>query len=274
MPFWVLYRFSDTLYFLLYKLGGYRKSTVRKNLLNSFPDKSELERKRIEKLFYKHLFDILLEGIKGFSMSKNTLMNRQKLISPTMPQDVLDKGGSALILGGHYGNWEWGGLSASFYSSADVIIIYTPIKNKYIDDYIKASREAFNTYFWSTSQASKAFKTYQDKQATYVLIADQSPSNPKRAHWIPFLNQDTAVLRGPSYYAIKHNIPLLFIESQRVKRGYYTMNVTTLTETPQEYSPEELTSLYVKKLEDTILENPEQWLWSHKRWKHFRTKNK
>lgn len=266
----MLYGLSDFLYFLLYKVIGYRKKVVQNNLRNSFPEKSAEELKTIEKKFYQYLFDIFLEGIKGFSMSKETLMQRQKLITPTMPQDVLDKGKSVLILGGHYANWEWGGMSASFYSSADVIVLYSPIKNKYIDDYIKASRAKYDTYFWSSPHAPRAFKKYKEKQASYVLIADQSPSNPKRAHWLNFLNQDTPVLRGAASYAVNYNIPLLFIEIQRVKRGYYTMAVTTLTETPQDYSPEELTALYMNKLEQVIIKKPETWLWSHKRWKHFR----
>ncbi len=238
--------------------------------MNSFPEKSEKELKTIEKQFYHYLFDILLEGIKGFSMSEKVLKERQKLISPDMPQNLLDKGKSVLILGGHYANWEWGGISASFYSSADVIVLYTPIKNKFIDNYIKKSRANHNTYFRASHQAPRAFKEYTDKQASYVLIADQSPSNPGRAHWVNFLNQDTAVLRGPASYAINYNIPLLFIEIQRVKRGYYTMEVTTLTETPQEYKPEELSAMYMHKLEEVIRKRPELWLWSHRRWKHSR----
>ncbi len=266
----MLYGFSNFLYFLLYKLIGYRKKVVRQNLRNAFPEKSEEALYTIEKKFYQYLFDILLEGIKGFSLSKETLMQRQQLITPSMPQDLLDRGKSVLILGGHYANWEWGGMSASFYSTADVIVLYSPVKNQYIDTYIKKSRAIYDTYFWPSHQAPRAFKKYKDKQASYVLIADQSPSNPNRAHWLSFLNQDTAVLRGPASYAFNYNIPFLFIEIQRVKRGYYTMAVTTLTETPQDYSPEELTAMYMNKLEEVIIKKPETWLWSHRRWKHSR----
>lgn len=270
MPFSFLYGLSNLLYFLLYKIGGYRKKVVRLNLKNSFPDKSSEELLQIEKAFYKHFFDILLEGIKGFSMSKEELLQRQKLLPPYTPQLQLDKGRSILIVGGHYGNWEWGGISASFHVDTDVIVLFSPIKNKYIDQFIKDSRAVHQTYFWSSPKAPKAFKAYEDKKAAFVLIADQSPSNPKRAHWLSFLNQDTAVLRGPASYAINYNIPLLFIDIQRVKRGYYTMEVSVLTENPQEYTAEELTELYIKKLEETIIKRPELWLWSHRRWKHQR----
>lgn len=270
IPFWLLYRLSDLVYLLLYKIIGYRKKVVQQNLKNAFPQKTEAERKVIEKEFYQHLFDILLEGIKGFTLSKATLQKRQKHITPELPQGMIDKGKSALIVGGHYGNWEWGGLCASFCVSTDVVVLFSPIKNQYIDQYIKKSRGAYDTYFWSSPQAPRAFNAYKDKQATFVLIADQSPSNPKRAHWMPFLNQDTAVLRGPATYAHNYDIPLLFIDIQRVKRGYYTMSVDVITETPTEYTPEELSAMYIKKLEAMILKRPELWLWSHRRWKHRR----
>ncbi|BDS11272.1 lysophospholipid acyltransferase family protein [Aureispira anguillae] len=271
MPFWLLYRLSDFTYLLLYKIIGYRKKVVRKNLKNAFPQKTAKELKTIEKKFYQHLFDILLEGIKGFSLSKETLLKRQKYLTPDLPQSIIDKGKSALIVGGHYGNWEWGGMSASFHVSTDVVVLFSPIKNPYIDRYIKASRGSYDTFFWASPQAPRAFKAYKDKKATFVLIADQSPSNPKRAHWLPFLNQDTAVLRGPASYAHNYNIPLLFIDIQRVKRGYYTMAVSVITEHPQDHSPQELSAMYMQKLEGLILKRPELWLWSHRRWKHSRS---
>lgn len=269
-PFWLLYRLSDFTYLLLYKIIGYRKKVVRKNLKNAFPEKTSAARKDIEEKFYQHLFDLLLESIKGFSLSKKTLQKRQQHITPELPQNIIHKGKSALIVGGHYGNWEWGGLGASFCVSTDVVILFSPIKNPYIDRYIKASRELYNTFFWSSPQAPRAFNAYKNKQATYVLIADQSPSNPKRAHWLPFLNQDTPFLRGPATYAHNYNIPLLFIDIQRIKRGYYTMAVSVITETPRAHTPKELTEMYAKKLEEIIKQRPELWLWSHRRWKHKR----
>ncbi len=138
MPFWVLYRFSDTLYFLLYKLGGYRKSTVRKNLLNSFPDKSEHERKTIEKLFYKHLFDILMEGIKGFSLKKEQLIKRYEVSNPEILDPFIANSRNLLVLGCHYGNWEWGPISANYQINPQIVCLYKTIKNPYIDNYIRA----------------------------------------------------------------------------------------------------------------------------------------
>ncbi|WP_255351920.1 lysophospholipid acyltransferase family protein [Aureispira sp. CCB-QB1] len=270
MPFWFLYRLSDVTYWIVYKIIGYRKKVVRQNLANAFPQKTTAERILIEKKFYRHLFDILLEGLKGFTLSMEELQKRQQFMTPELPQQIIDKGKSAIIVGGHYGNWEWGGMIASTHTSSDVVILYAPIKNSYIDQYVKASRSLYNTYFWSSPKAPRAFKAYQDQVATFVLIADQSPSNPKRAHWLSFLNQDTPFLKGPASYAFNYDIPLLFIDFERIKRGYYTMTISVITETPRNYTPEELTTMYAQKLEAAIIKCPELWLWSHRRWKHSR----
>ena len=85
---------------------------------------------------------------------------------------------------------------------------------------------------------------------------------------LDFLNQETGFLRGPASYAKSYDIPVLYIDIQRVKRGYYTMDLEVLTNNPKELSPEEITKLYANKLEEKIKMRPELWLWSHRRWKH------
>lgn len=274
LPFWGLYRLSDALYWLIYKGIGYRKKVVRQNLANAFPNKTAQERLVIEQRFYRFLFDLLLESIKGLSFSKKELLKRQAHHTPDLPQGIIDKGRSALMVGAHYGNWEWGGLRASSCTVAPVVILYSPIKNQYIDTYLKTSRAKFDTHFVSYLEAMKVFRERADQLTTFVLIADQSPSNPKRAYWLPFLNQDTGVLRGPAIYAQRYNMPLLFLSIKRLKRGYYSMGVEVLTENPREYTPEALIDLYWKRLETLIEETPEWWLWSHRRWKHQRLDKK
>lgn len=268
----MLYGLSNLTYYIVYYGIGYRKKVVRQNLERSFPNLSNDALKKIEKDFYRHLFDILLEGVKGFSLSQKELVRRHQLITPDLLKGIIDRGQSVLLVGGHYANWEWAGMVASKQSQTDVVILYSPIKNPYIDNFIKKSRSLYNTYFWASHLAPRAFRKYKNDPLTFVLIADQSPSNPKRAHWMPFLNQDTPVLRGPASYAVQYDMPLLFIDFQRVKRGYYTMEISVLADNPKAYSPEELTTLYMRKLEQIIQERPEQWLWSHRRWKHRRTK--
>ena len=104
------------------------------------------------------------------------------------------------------------------------------------------------------------------------MISDQSPSNLKKARWVKFLNQDTACLHGAEVYAKKYNVPLIFGDVQRIKRGYYTVTLSVFEDNPQNTAEGEITESYMKKLEEIIKAKPENWLWSHKRWKHKKTK--
>ncbi len=248
LPFWGLYRLSDFLYLLIYKGIGYRKKVVRQNLAQAFPNKTAQERLGIEQRFYHFLFDLLLESIKGLSFSKAALMQRLEYTTPDLLQRIIDEDRSIMLVGGHYGNWEWGSLRAPFCVDAPVVILYSPIKNSYIDRYLQQQRAKFDAHLVSYLKAMSVFGQYAEQRAVFALIADQSPSNPRRAYWLPFLNQDTAVLRGPAIYAQRYNMPLLYLSIQRTKRGHYRMQVEVLTEQPRDYTPEELIALYWARL--------------------------
>jgi KDO2-lipid IV(A) lauroyltransferase len=72
--------------------------------------------------------------------------------------------------------------------------------------------------------------------------------------------------------ANRYNTAVLYYEIRRVKRGYYEVDVTLITENAAETADMEITEAHVRLLEETIRRNPQYWLWSHRRWKHKRTK--
>jgi KDO2-lipid IV(A) lauroyltransferase len=237
-------------------------------LAAAFPASSPKERTLIEKKFYRQLFDMLAESIKGFSLSPKTLDKRIKLINSTVYCDWVAAHKSCLLIGGHYANWEWAALAASSFTNSKVAVLYSPVKNPYIDQYVREKRSKHNTQLVSSIQAANLFKKNKDIPTSYVMIADQSPSNPKRAHWLPFLNQETAVLRGPASFAQQYDLALMFVHISKVKRGFYHAQVIPLNLSPRQTDPKEISRQYMQKLETIIRQKPEYWLWSHKRWKH------
>src|SRR5210317_273861 len=106
LPYKLFYFFSDLVYFLVYRVVGYRKKVVYKNLTLVFPDKSEKEKKSIQKAFYKHMYDMFLETIKTLNISEEELKKRYTLPNIDLLLD-LEKERSILVLFPHYGNWEW-----------------------------------------------------------------------------------------------------------------------------------------------------------------------
>jgi KDO2-lipid IV(A) lauroyltransferase len=272
LPYRILYAFSDFLKFILQHVVGYRKEVVEDNLRKAFPEKSPEELMSIKNLSYKNLSDMLIEGIRAFTISKKQAVRRFHIRNPEILEPFRKKGQSVMLVLGHYADWELAVLAAPFYLPYEnLITFYKPLKNPYTNKYINKNRSRTGVMLISISVTAATFKKFKNDPSIYVLVADQSPSNPHKAYWVPFLNRDTAFLHGPENYAKKYDLPIVFADIQRVKRGFYETELSILTTESKDLPEGEITRLYARKLEEVIYKKPEDWLWSHKRWKHTRT---
>ena len=268
MPFALLYLLSDGISWVLGELIGYRKKVVEENLVKSFPGMSKEERKRLVKRFYKHLADILLEGIKGMSMSQKELEKRFRFTNPEILDEDYAKGQHVFIMPAHYGNWEWAVLSFSLHVKHDVIGVYKPLRAPMIEDFVAKCRSRFGLILNPISKTREAMNNPPERTSLYIMMSDQHPSSRKRAQWVRFLGRDTACLHGADYYSRKLNYPVYFMHINRVKRGYYDVEMRTLHLEHKLTKETEITQLYMAALEEKLLEKPEDWLWSHRRWKY------
>jgi KDO2-lipid IV(A) lauroyltransferase len=271
IPFWILYKFSDILYILLYYIIGYRKKVVRNNLSTAYPEWDLEKIKLIEKKFYKHLADIFLEGIKAVNLSDSETVKRYKILTLDAPNQPFKEGKASLFVGSHINNWEYGALGCGLQVDPLVIVFYKPIKNDLINEYIRHSRKEKGTIMAPLRETSAHFENYLSKHPMFIMIADQSPSNVKDAYWTNFFGQETAVLHGPAKYALKYNLPIYIFKTIKAKRGFYELKGELLIDDPSKYSGEEITRIYTNRIEAIIREAPEYWLWSHKRWKKKRS---
>ena len=268
--FWFLYRVSDLLYFFLFYIVKYRRTVVFTNLKESFPEKSEEEILQIARGFYKHLCDISVEGVKAFSLREKDILKRYQVLNPEILEPYYKKKRSVIAVLGHYNNWEWGGLAAGIFFQHQPIGFYKPLSNLYIDDYIQKTRAKEGMILESVSRTTQTFRRCKNTISIYVMVADQSPMNLKLAYWVPFLNHDTPVLHGTEKHARTNNYPVFFADVQKVKRGYYAVTMEMLVEDPSTTQPGEITLKFMQRLEQQIKEDPNNWLWSHRRWKHTR----
>lgn len=270
MPFRIMYLFSDLVYFLIFYLIGYRRKVVSENLRSSFPEKNEAEIRQLTKKFYHHLCDISIESIKGFSMSPQELILRHHILNPELAEYYYSKGLSVITVPGHYNNWEWGSLSPGLQIKYPIVGFYKPMSNKLVDAYAKRHRAKFNTRLASIHETAHTFEALSGTPQAYIMASDQSPTNLKDCYWFEFLHHDTPWLHGPEKYARKFNWPVVYVDIQKVKRGYYDLNLVVLTDNPSSLPDGEITRLYAAQLEKSILQEPAYWLWSHRRWKHSR----
>lgn len=269
LPYPLLYLLSDIIFLIMYRVIGYRKEVVFTNLKNSFPNKSKQELKKIMSDFYRHLCDIIMESVKGFTISEKQLRKRLIIKNPEFSNYFADKGQSIIFVGGHYNNWEICAQAFAMYSNHKCIGIYKPLSNAFINDKIYTSRSKYGMHLISMKQTKKSFEDGDEPKAI-VFGSDQNPANPKRAHWVQFLNQDTGVLFGVERYAKEYDWPVVFVCISKAKRGYYEVEYSLVTDKPNKEPHGKITEDFTKRLEQDIINQPQYWLWSHKRWKHKR----
>lgn len=268
LPFPILYLISDLLAFVLEYIVKYRKVVIWNNLKLSFPQKSEKELKDIQHKFYKHFSDIVIEGIKGFSISEKQVRKRISFEGLEDVHRFYKEKRDVIIATGHYGNWELPGTTISLYIENDPVALYKPLSNPFFDKKAKISRSTFGVRLIAMSEFKAMCLQKPTIPRVFGLITDQSPSNPEKCYWTKFLNQDTGVLFGTEKYAKELDAPVFYMSIQRQKRGFYHVVYTLIEEFPNETNYGEITEKHTKYLEQDIINKPENWLWSHKRWKH------
>lgn len=274
LPFSVLYAVSDGLYFLIYRVLGYRKAVVMSNLRNSFPEKTDAEIKAITKAYYKYLCDLFLETFKTLTISKKKMLEHCYFHpqAKALFDKLAEENKSIVLVMGHLGNWEWAGNTVSLVLKQQLYVIYHPITNKYFDWLMYKMRTRFGTKLIAMKDTFREMLENRNELNATAFIADQTPT-PVNAYWTTFLNQDTPVFRGTELIARKINYPVVYARVKRVKRGYYEMFAEVLTDNPKATSEGEVSEMHTRRLEKDIIDQPEVWLWSHRRWKHKRPTN-
>ena len=271
LPLRVLYISSDFLFLLLYYFPGYRRKVVAVNLKNSFPGKSEMELKIIEKKYYHHLCDQIIETLKLTHMSNKEQMKRMKLTNPEVLDKLYDEGRDVVVVVGHYGNWEWLNI-LPVYTKLRNVPLYKPLQNKYFDRFMLNLRSTNDCDPTAMSLVIREIIKNRSisRRALYGFMTDQTPPKGEIKFWINFLNQETPVYLGAEKIAIKYDMAIVFFNIQKIRRGYYTFTAETLFDHAAGLPEELITETHVRRLEEVICEKPEYWLWSHRRWKHKR----
>lgn len=269
LPLRVLYIFSDGFYFILFYVISYRKNVVYSNLRNAFPQKTELEINQIAREFYKFFADLLLETFKVIHISKSEMLKRVKYVNVPLFEELYKKNKHALVVMGHYGNWEWLPGIALWVPNR-TMSVYKPLNNKYFNAMFHKMRTKFGSELIPMKMVPKTLLQYfsDGKPSTSLFIADQSPMRSEIQYWTTFLNQDTPIYTGVEKLAKKYNMPVLFLIIKRVKRGYYNVETKMLFEDVSNVDAHQITEAHVKALEQEIINAPQYWLWTHRRWKH------
>jgi KDO2-lipid IV(A) lauroyltransferase len=265
----ILYLLSDVLFFLIYGVFGYRKKIVLENLKLAFPEKSAKERKEIAKKFFKHFTDLFIESIKAFSITEKEIQKRYRYKNPELVNEYYRQERSIALVGAHQANWEWS-ISLPLILDIPVYGAYTRLSNKYFEKWVRESREKFGVLGYKTSEMVKGMqKRFSKKEiGAYILLSDQSPQVHKTYYWREFFNIKVPIHTGAEMLSKRFDLVVINYVTKKVKRGYYETEFQLITDTPKEFNDYEITDKYIALTEDNIKQQPEFYLWSHKRFKH------
>ena len=266
LPLRVLYILSDILYLLVYRLLGYRRKVVMDNLQMVFPEKTLAERKKIASKFFHNFIDSFIETIKMVSASDNYIKKRVSGNWEVL-NELYKTGRSCQIHLGHTFNWEWANLVGAKEMKYTFLGVYMPITNQVLDRLFRKLRAKSGSVLLPATQMRNAMIPWRHRQYCIGLVADQAPSNPDKCFWLSFFGKITPFVNGPESGARGNNIPVVFANIEKPRRGYYKV-VLTLAETePASLEKGQLTLRYARYLENVIRQQPDMWLWSHRRWK-------
>ena len=271
MPFWFLYAISDVAFVILYHLVRYRRRIVRRNLATSFPEKTKLERLKLERRFYRWLCDYFVETFKLLNISDKELRKRLKIVGAEEVEKCFQEGQDCSAFLGHYCNWEWLSCTGiAFPENRKMGLIYKPLRSEWADKLFQKIRTSQpSSIVIPKNEILRHIVTLrrQNIRSFCGYIADQGPRYANIHLWLDFLNHDTGVFTGAERIMRKMNNAVFYIDLERPKRGYYTATLHLITRNPAEWKEHELTRRFFHLLEQTIRREPAYYLWTHNRWK-------
>jgi KDO2-lipid IV(A) lauroyltransferase len=266
LPFWILYAISDVAYVIIYYFIGYRKEVVMGNLEIAFPEKSLDEKKLIAKKFYKNFADSFVEVIKLVSISPVQLHKRFSWDHENLNKYyATDRNVQAHL--GHFFNWEYANLSLSLQAKFKVLVVYMPIANKAMDKIFIKLRTRFNAKMIGATSFLKDFKPYSKERTCLIFVADQNAGQYNLAYWLPFFGKLAPFVTGPEKTARLNNSICVYAKFTKLTRGCYHVSIHEIITEPRQLEEGGLTKRIRDLLEENIREQPENYLWSHRRWK-------
>ena len=273
-PFWLLYLKSDCYFVLLYYLARYRRKVVRQNLLRSFPGKDGKAVKAIERRFYHNLCDLFVESPKMLRMGPKGYRKRIIFTNPGLVKELYERQKNIFYAIPHSGNWEWFGKLIPELTPHNGLAVYKRVKNDVFERLMLYMRtKDCRLEMVESNSVLRRLVQLRDKQNGVLMMADQTSFGHDSDYWTTFLHQDTCWFTGIERIAKKLDYAVVFVSMVRKGRGRYEVTFEVINDNPKETEAGQIMEQYVRSVERFINENPDNWLWSHRRWKHQRPQN-
>ncbi|RQP12602.1 MAG: lipid A biosynthesis acyltransferase [Chryseobacterium sp.] len=269
LPLPVLYLFSDIIFGLNHLFIHYRQKVVLENLRNSFPDKTEEEIRRISRDFYRNFFDYIVETLKAFTISERELLVRMQHLNRDIFYECKAENKNIILLAGHVFNWEWINALPTLMPQEHSHPVYRRVQSHFWEERIKYIRNRFGNEALEAREVVRSImRTPDDGNSAYMFVADQTPHASEVRYGLDFLNQSTPAFTGYDRLSTRKDLAFVYCDMKKVKRGYYQVNYHRIYPDGEKFEPYEVVNKFHGLLENTIRKRPDNWLWSHRRWKY------
>lgn len=246
---------------------GIRRRTVVENLQRAFPDAAPEWIEATARETYGHL------GREVVAMVRLSRMSREEIVAltdvPSWPQvqKALAEGNGALLVTGHYGNWE---VAAAAVAARGVPIsaVVKPQRNRLVDAMVQEARARLGIGTIEMARAPRQVPRVLAEGGVIGIVADQDAR--QKGIWVPFFGIPASTFRGPAQFALRFNAAVFASIARRLPDGRYRVEGTRipLVRTGDATEDERrLTATLAAHLEQEIRKDPTQYFWFHKRWK-------
>ena len=216
--------------------------------------------------------EMSVEILKMLDMKAWDINERVEFVEDDVYRKIRSTQSPILFYTTHLFNWEWmcAGTQLNVFPSYPV---YKPLKNKAFDHYIYTVRSRFGAIPVKKDEIFAVARKLNGL-AGIGLLADQSPSERNKGKiWAHFMGEETAFYKGVMVLPYLTQFPCYFAKVYRKERGYYEVKFHEMSSPPYNKSELQIFREYIELSEKVIRAHPEDWLWTHNRWKYQRKEN-
>ena len=262
-----MYALATLSAFLMRDVLRYRVRVARDNLRRALPELSETERRRILRRHYQVFAEALFELPRVAVMSPAELRARVTVSGVETVHAEYALGRSTLLLIGHQCNWEWLLQAVALAIGVPFLAAYKPPHSAYADRLMLGLRGRFGVQMVPGKRLLREVLRWRSTVHAVGMVADQMPTSSPGRVWLRFLGRETAFFPGPGEIARAAGYSAYFMPLRRVRRGYYESSFVPLAAAGERLEVAEFTARYAAQLEAMIRACPEDWAWTHRRWK-------
>jgi len=272
------------IFFIIFKIIGYKNATnlgekigrlvgplfrsnhkIQLNLKNSNIGNTDKDRKNITKKMWGNYGRIFAEYMYIKKFRKNNLSKNVEIIGGKILEEIKNKNKPVIFISGHFNNFE---LMAMYIekSGIELAAIYRPLNNKFLNPIMENIRKKYicrkqiKKGIYGTKEILKFFK----QGTSIALMIDQRVSEGIESN---FFNRKALTTTIPAQFVKKYNCKIVPVYIERKEKYNFRLEILDPVEFSKNEKIEKITDKLNNILEKLIIKNPDQWIWTHNRWK-------